>query len=95
MSVNTVPVAKFRLGRIVTTQNALARLTQEDILRAIQPHMAGDWGDVGEEDRKENEFSLTQPLRLFSVYHSENGVKFWMITEADRRVTTVLLPQDY
>ena len=94
MNVNTVPIAKFRLGRIVTTQNALARLTQKDILRGIERHQAGDWGDVGEEDRKENEFSLTQRLRLFSVYHAESGVKFWMVTEADRRVTTVLLPQD-
>ena len=95
MSVNTLPIAKFRLGRIVATPAALASLTQEDILRAIQRHMAGDWGDVDEHDRKENEFSLTERLRLFSVYHAESGVKFWMITEADRRATTVLLPQDY
>lgn len=57
--------------------------------------MAGDWGDVDEHDRKENEFSLTRRLRLFSVYHTESGVKFWMITEADRRITTLLLPRDY
>ncbi len=94
MSANTVPVAKFRLGRIVATQNAFARLTQEDILRGIGRHQAGDWGDVGEEDRKENEVSLTRRLRLFSVYHSSSGVQFWMITKADRLTTKVRLPKD-
>ena len=93
--MTTVPFAKFRLGRIVATPTALAYLTHEDIRRGIERHQAGDWGDVGEEDRKENEFSLTRRLRLFSVYHAESGVKFWMITEADRRSTRVLLPKDY
>jgi hypothetical protein len=88
-------IAKFRLGRIVTTPNALSVLTEEDILRAIQRHQAGDWGDVSEHDRQENEFSLTRDLRLFSVYHAQNGTKFWIITEADRSRTCILLPEDY
>jgi hypothetical protein len=85
----------FPLGQIVATPNALGKLTQEDINAAIGQHASGDWGDVGEEDRKENEFSLTNELRIFSVYHSAAGVKFWIITEADRSATTVLLPEDY
>ena len=87
--------AKFQLGQIVSTPNALSRLTPEDILAAIQRHQAGDWGDVNGSDREENELSLRQGFRLISVYHAANGVKFWIITEADRSVTTVLLPEDY
>ena len=87
--------AKFRLGWIVSTPNALSHLTNEDILTAIQRHHAGDWGDVDDSDRKENELSLERGFRLFSVYRSASGMKFWLITEADRSVTTVLLPEDY
>ena len=90
-----IPRAKFRLGKIVSTPNALERLTQDDILRAIGRHQAGDWGDVSEDDRTRNEFSLNQGLRLWSVYHAGSGAKFWLITEADRSVTTVLMPEDY
>lgn len=95
MSVKVIFFAKFRLGRIVSTPNALERLTQEDILLGIQRHQSGDWGDVDEEDRQENELSLKQGFRLLSVYHSAGGIKFWLITEADRSSTTVLLPEDY
>jgi hypothetical protein len=95
MNTRAESPAKFRLGRIVSTPNALDRLTQDDILLAIQRHQAGDWGDVGKEDREENELSLKQGFRLFSVYHSANHVKFWIITEANRLSTTVLMPEDY
>lgn len=86
---------KFSLGRIVATPNALEALAGDDILLALGRHARGDWGDVGEDDRRENELSLTARLRLFSVYHDRSGTKFWIITEADRSVTTVLLPEDY
>jgi len=95
MSAQTIPLAKLRLGHIYITPNALSQLTNKDILMGIQRHQAGDWGDVGEADRQENELSLTQGLRLLSVYHATNGTKFWIITEADRSATTVLLPEDY
>ena len=95
MNATSYPVAKFRLGHIVSTPNALSQLTHEDILMGIQRHQAGDWGDVGEEDRQENELSLKQGFRLLSVYRAANGTKFWIITEADRSATTVLLPEDY
>ena len=95
MSAEAIPIAKFRLGKIVSTPNALNQLTPEDILRAIGRHQAGDWGDVDEDDRRENELSLQQGLRLFSVYHSAAGVKFRLTTEADRSSTTVLMPEDY
>ena len=87
--------AKFPLGRLVATPNALENIPNPEILSALQRHLTGDWGDVDEHDRKENEFSLKEGFRLLSVYRSARGVKFWIITEADRSRTTVLLPQDY
>jgi len=95
MSATTTPIAKFRIGRIMTTPNALAHLTQDDILHGLQRHQAGEWGDVDEHDCKANERALIDGTRLWSVYHSVLGVKFWIITEADRSATTVLLPEDY
>jgi len=90
-----MPSAKFRLGKIVSTPNALARLSQDDILRAIQRHQAGDWGDVAAGNSGANERALIEGTRLWSVYRAANGTKFWLITEADRSATTVLLPEDY
>ena len=87
--------SKFPPGRIVATPNALANLTAEDIALALSRHLSGDWGDVTPHDGKENEFSLTHELRLFSIYTSAAGVRFYVITEADRSATTILLPEDY
>jgi hypothetical protein len=95
MSAGSIPVAKFRLGHIVSTPNALSQLTQDDILLAIRRHQAGDWGDVGAHDREANDQALTEGTRILSVYHAVNGTKFWLITEADRSATTILLPEDY
>jgi hypothetical protein len=95
MSTPTVPIALFRLGKIVATPNALEQLSPEDILAAIQRHQAGDWGEVAAEDRQQNERALREGLRLFSVYRAANGTKFWVITEAGREATTLLLPEDY
>ena len=86
---------KFPLGRVVSTRHALDSLNQEDVLAALGRHHRGDWGEVGEEDRRENELSLPRRLRLLSVYRDRNGTRFWIITEADRSATTVLLPEDY
>ena len=63
--------------------------------QAFTDSIGGDWGDCAPEDAAENEFALGKYLRLFSVYHSATGEKFWVITEADRSVTTVLLPEEY
>ena len=88
-------LAKFRLGHIVSTPNALSQLTQEDILMGIQRHQAGDWGDLDSHDWNENERALKHGGRLFSQYQSHAGLKFWIITESSRDTTTVLLPEDY
>ena len=85
----------FSLGRVVATPNALEAISPDEVAKALARHAACDWGDVGPADRKENELSLREGFRLFSVYHDRDGKRFWIITEADRSVTTVLLPEDY
>jgi hypothetical protein len=87
--------AKFSLGRIVATPHALEELTARDIQTALRRHVSGDWGELDEHDREENELSLREGYRLLSVYYSAGGNKFWIITEADRSATTVLMPDDY
>jgi hypothetical protein len=86
---------KFALGRVLATRNVLRAISAVDAFTALNRHAAGDWGECGPEDWQENELSLKEGFRLFSVYRSSEGVKFWIITEADRSVTTVLLPEDY
>jgi len=86
---------RVQTGQVVVTPNALESLKEEDIIRALTRHKAGDWGDCSKEDWDENELSLREGFRLFSVYHSSSGVKFWVITEADRSHTTILMPEDY
>ena len=95
MSAQTIPVAVFRLGHIVATPNARQSITQDDILLGIQRHQAGDWGDLTDDNRAANDRALAQGGRIVSAYHATNGTKFWLITEADRSRTTILLPEDY
>ena len=85
----------FSLGQTVSTSNALNTLKQEDVLSALGRHSRGDWGDLCPEDEQANKRALEEGGRLFSVYQDRDGTKFWIITEHDRSVTTVLLPEDY
>lgn len=89
--------AKFRLGRVVATPGALDAFTQAREIPNpyLILHQSGDWGEIPPEDVQENELSLREGHRLLSAYTLSTGVKFWIITEADRSVTTVLLPGDY
>jgi hypothetical protein len=87
-----LPVA---LGQTVITNNAAERLEAHDVYAALRRHAQGDWGELDPEDVAENERSLKGGFRLLSAYTDRNGVKFWIITEADRSATTVLLPEDY
>jgi len=95
MISNYRPVALFKLGRLVTTPNARDTLPQDEILQAIQRHQAGDWGEMETEDRAANERAMAEGTRIFSRYVTKSGIRFWIITEADRSSTTVLLPEDY
>lgn len=85
----------FRLGQTVITPNAMESLHPDDVLGAVRRHAAGDWGDCCPEDWEANDQALKDRSRLFSVYHDRAGTKFWVITEADRSATTILLPSDY
>ena len=86
--------ALFPLGQTVITRHALDALHPEDVKLCLDRHAKGDWGELCEHDRKENALGLEQGLRLFSVYRDRGGTKFYIITEHDRSVTTVLLPED-
>jgi hypothetical protein len=88
----------FSLGQTVSTPGALKALAQEGSsgLEFLSRHVSGDWGDLCEADRRENELSVKQGLRILSAYQlPRTGVKLWIITEADRSVTTFLLPSEY
>ncbi len=93
--MSSIPTAKFELGQMVATPNVLELIPQAEILRAIVRHQSGDWGELTKDDRKANDRALSQGGRLLSVYRSAKGVKFYIITESDRSVTTALLPEDY
>jgi hypothetical protein len=91
---NTTPL--FPLGQVVAPPGALEALQAgQSPLDVITRHVQGDWGDVCEHDRTENERSLREGFRLMSVYTLKNGEKLWIITEADRSATTLLLPHEY
>lgn len=82
-----------KLGKVVLTQGAL-RLPLSDLLKALERHKAGDWGDITVEDKIENNLAVQQGFRVMSVYRIQ-GEAVWILTEADRSSTTVLLPEEY
>lgn len=89
--------AKFPTGQIVATPGAIEALNEADqgILEFLLRHVTGDWGEIDREDAAENALALTEGFRIFSVYRTNKGVKLWLITEADRSITTLLLPAEY
>src|SRR5215208_1432863 len=89
--------ALFPLGRLVATPGAidLIRSAGEDLLPTLlKRHQSGDWGDVLEEDARENEVSVRHGFRIVSSYRVA-GEKLWVIAESDRSATTLLLPSEY
>ena len=94
-SLPTIPL--FQPGQIVATPGALplleeAKRTPQEFLSR---HLRGDWGDLCQEDERENEFGLKYGFRLISCYQITATENLWVITEADRSVTTLLLPNEY
>ena len=87
----------FDLGQIVATPGALAAMANNgtDGLALLARHVTGDWGDLDADDKAENDFSVTKNFRILSAYTLADGTKVWVITEADRSVTTFLLPDEY
>ena len=88
---------KFEYGHLVATPGALKAFedSKENSLHYIVRHLNGDWGDLCEEDKLANDIAITEGTRLLSAYTLKTGVKLWIITEADRSVTTLLLPEEY
>jgi hypothetical protein len=85
---------RFPFGEIVITANAQTLLDPADVQQGLSRHASGDWGDIPPEDAEQNEFGLKHGERLFSAY-GKGEKRFWIITERDRSVTTVLMPEDY
>ena len=87
----------FSLGQIVATPGALQALETAGQLAStfLVRHVMGDWGDLCDEDKQANDEAIADDLRILSAYRLSDGVKIWIITECDRSVTTVLLPQEY
>jgi hypothetical protein len=89
---------RFTLGRIVATPGALRALEEAGQTPAefLDRHVEGDWGDaLDDEDKRENEFSVAHGLRVLSAYTIRSGQQLWIITEADRSVTTLLCSHEY
>lgn len=95
MPRNTTPL--FALGKVVATPGALNALTRagQEPMTLLSRHVGGDWGEVRDEDRLENDLSLRDGFRLLSVYRLEDDTVVWVITEADRSSTCLLLPEEY
>ena len=87
----------FPLGQVVATPGALEALSAsgESAMKFIKRHVCGDWGEVGVEDCQTNVWAVANQARLLSAYKTQLGVKLWVITEADRSSTCVLLPDEY
>lgn len=86
---------ELTLGKIVVTPGALESVDPGDVMRALTKHHRGDWGELGKDDWAANNLALDEGLRILSAYRDQKGTKFWVITEADRSATTVLLPDEY
>jgi hypothetical protein len=89
--------ARFPLGRVVATPGALEALQEagQESVTLLARHVTADWGELDEHDRRENEFSIEHGFRILSAYTLSTGTRIWIITEADRSVTTLLLPSEY
>ncbi len=88
-------VSGFELGRIVATPGALDALAPEEPLVLLQRHQSGDWGEVDGHDQRANNRALKDGTRVLSSYTLPGGRKVWILTEADRSATTILLPEEY
>lgn len=89
----------FELGQVVCTTNFKNTVGVDRFAavasRMLGLHSGGDWGDVSTEDKKSNDEAVKTGERILSAYHTEDNIKVWVLTERDRSVTTILLPEDY
>lgn len=87
----------FSLGQTVMTQGAKQALLKsgENPSKFLALHQSGNWGLICDSDKKENDFSVKEGFRILSAYKTSKGEKIWIITEADRSSTCLLLPEEY
>jgi hypothetical protein len=86
---------KFELGDVCVTQGIAENFTEGFVILCITRHTLGDWGDLDEEDKESNNIALIGEERIFSVYESAERKKLYVITERDRKLTTIMLPEEY
>jgi hypothetical protein len=88
---------RFSLGQVVATPGALEALeaAEQDPFTLVSRHQSGDWGELVEADKQENEYSVQHGFRILSRYRLATGAIVWVITEWDRSATTLLLPNEY
>ena len=96
----TVSGGKFALGQLVMTRGVNNRIADDSrfskfTIESLGRHAKGDWGDLGQEDKQENELSLEKGFRLLSAYERDGLPKIWIITESTREATTILFPDEY
>ena len=91
------PRPLFPLGCIVATRGALEALgaSGESAMRFVLRHVRGDWGELGRDDQAANDAAVLEGSRILSAYRTARGTRLWIITEADRSATTLLLPDEY
>ena len=90
-------ITRFALGRTCITPGAeeALQIAGQTAIEFLRRHMSCDWGELSEDDIAENELSLKQGFRLLSNYQTGKGQQLWIITEADRSSTTMLIPSEY
>jgi hypothetical protein len=93
-------MSKFQMGRIVLTREVYEWAIvnggfYQFVMGSLKRHASGDWGNLDPEDKKQNELALKDGSRLQSAYEHWKFPKIWIITEADRSVTTILFPDEY
>jgi hypothetical protein len=87
--------AKFPLGQLCMTPTINDMVPYEEMIAAINRHLTGDWGELNKANKVANDRALREGTRLVSAYSTKSGIRFWIITEADRSATTILLPEEY
>ena len=90
----------INMGRLLMTRGVNDLVAEDDdfakfVTGSLTRHRRGDWGNLTDEDKQENELSLKAGYRLLSAYEAEGLPKIWIITEADRSATTILFPDEY
>ena len=95
MDIGIDPIPRFPLGETIITRGAKQKIDTVQARLALARHASGDWGEMDQDDRRLNNAALENGGRLVSIYKTAAGVRFYVITEAERDRTTILLPEEY